>query len=286
MTETRSNDPLKDLQLLLLQETEDRIAQLEKAQKILETQINDREGVINTLSPVIADLLSHTIRNSGDEIASALSPVMSSAIKKQIKDSRDDVVDALYPIIGRMISKAISEAMKSLVASVNENINRKLDISLWFKKIKARLTGVDLAEMLIADGTPCEIQDVFLISRQSGLLIAHINKDLVENSTTKNNVQIIAGMLTAIKSFIQDAFQADAASELREIEYSNKTIRIEPGRYTFLAIVYSGIAPLHFNEKLTQIHTKIHERFHKKLREYNGDNSSLYKIEYLLKEMI
>ncbi len=273
-------DPLKNLQQIILSDIENRIGQLEIAHKKLGQQLNNKEEIINTLSPVLSDLLQLTIRDSRDEIANALSPVMSKAIKKQIHDSKEEVIDALYPIVGRMISKAIAEALKGLVNSINENINNKYNLKIWLQRLKAKIFGVNIGELIIAEQAPFVIRDVFLIARESGLLIAHYSK----NNDNPDNAHIVAAMLTAIKSFVQDAFAADQASELYEIEYSDQTIRIEPGLYAYLAIVYRGIAPIGLNEQLTQVQERIHNKYSRFLRDYQGENSRLTKIETIFTE--
>jgi len=273
-------DPLKNLQQIILSDIENRIGQLEIAHKKLGQQLNNKDEIITTLSPVLTDLLQLKIRDSRDEIANALSPVMSKAIKKQIHDSKEEVIDALYPIIGRMISKAIAEALKGLVNSINENINNKYNLKIWLQRLKAKIFGVNVGELIIAEQAPFAIREVFLIAKDSGLLISHYSK----NSDETNDAHIIAAMLTAIKSFVQDAFAKDQTGELYEIEYSDQTIRIEPGLYAYLAVVYKGVAPFGLDEQLAHIQERIHTRYSRFLRDYQGENSRLTKIDTLFVE--
>jgi len=273
-------DPLKNLQQIILSDIENRIGQLEIAHKKLGQQLNNKDEIISTLSPVLTDLLQIKIRDSRDEIANALSPVMSKAIKKQIHDSKEEVIDALYPIIGRMISKAIAEALKGLVNSINDNINNKYNLKIWLQRLKAKIFGVNVGELIIAEQAPFAIREVFLIAKDSGLLISHYSK----NISGTNDAHIIAAMLTAIKSFVQDAFAKEQTGELYEIEYSDQTIRIEPGLYAYLAVVYKGVAPFGLNEQLTQIQERIHTRYSRFLRDYQGENSRLTKIDTLFAE--
>ena len=98
-------------------------------------------------------------------MAEALAPLMGDAIRKQVEDSQDDVIDALYPIVGQMVSKAIKEAMKNLIDTVNRNINRRFGYGLWFKRLKARLMGIEFGQVLIAEEAPFGIAELFLISK-------------------------------------------------------------------------------------------------------------------------
>ncbi|RMG67542.1 MAG: hypothetical protein D6715_04535, partial [Calditrichaeota bacterium] len=146
-----SQDPLSQLKQLLLDEDQRRIHELEAELARVRKQLADREQLLATLEPVIADLLERKIADSKEEMAEALAPVIGQAIKKQVEESRDDVVDALYPVVGRMISKAMTEAMKRLVQNINQTLNQTLNVRLWFKKVKARVLGLQPGEVLLAE---------------------------------------------------------------------------------------------------------------------------------------
>ena len=167
MTERTSGqlpeDPLKQLKEILLKEDEKQINALQDELDRLKTQLNDKERLIDTLEPVMTDLLDRKIHNSKDEMAEALAPVMGEAIRRQVHEAKEDVVDALYPVIGRMITKAISEAMKKLVENVNQQLNTTLNVKLWIKRLKARLLGIDAGEMIVSENVQFELQELFLI---------------------------------------------------------------------------------------------------------------------------
>ncbi len=277
---TPTPDPLQQLKTILLNEDQQRIQMLEEEIRRLREQLNQKDHLLDTLEPVITDLLDRKIKHSRDEVAAALAPVMSEAIKRQIKDAKEDVVDALYPILGRMVAKAVTEAMKTLVENINQTLNKTFDFGLWVKRIKARFLGIDAGTVILAESAPFDLQEMFLISKSAGLLISFTSKQAPGNGD--DDAQVIGGMLTAIKSFVEDAFSEGKESELREIDYSNLTIRIDSGRHTYLAAVYSGVPPAEFDHQLQQLHLNIHDAYHKQLRDYDGDNSQLQGIQHTL----
>lgn len=288
MTDFKSDksaaDPLAQLKEILLTDDQQRIQDLEAELEKLREQINEKDRLIKTMEPVITDILDYKIANSKDQMAKSLAPVMSEAIKRQVSEARDDVVDALYPVVGRMVTKAVTEAMKKLTAQINESLNKTFDFSLWKTRIKAKVFGINAGEMLIAGAAEFDLQQIFLISRQSGLLLGYASRSEQEN--VDQEAQVIGGMLTAIKSFVETSFANGGEGDLREIEHSNRTIRIDSGLHTYLAAVYSGVPAPGFDEQLKACHLKIHRKFHKKLRSYAGDNSVLKGIDAPMREIL
>ena len=136
--------------------------------------------------------------------------------------------------------------------------------------------------MILTESGFFRLEELFLIDKRSGLLIAQAGSSQQSNET--DDSRVIAGMLSAIKTFVEDAFSRGQEAELQEIEYSNRTIRIDSGRYTYLAVVFWGVPGTGFNEALRNCHAKIHTKFHKQLRHYNGDISKLRGTTSLLKD--
>ncbi|HNR68603.1 MAG TPA: hypothetical protein PKN04_11495 [bacterium] len=270
-------DPLHQLKEILLTDDQRRISELENEVIDLHQMLADKERLLATLSPILTDLLGRKIHESRDDMATALAPLMGEAIRKQVEDSKEDVVDALYPIIGRMISRAVAESMKNLVSSINEQINRRLNVTLWVQQLRARFLGVSTGEILLAESASVQIDHLLIIHQKTGLLIAH------KSSTNESEIQVIGSMLQVIKSFIEDAFaEGQHTGDLYEIEHSERTIRIESSRYFYLAVVYSGVPTAAFNESVRGLVHKIQNRYQKPLRDYQGDNSQFNGIDKYL----
>jgi len=278
-----SDDALFKLKKILLTEDEKAIQKIQKDLLQVKKQINDPESLIQTIHPIIADSLDRKIHESKEEMAEALAPVMGEAIRLQVEEAKEDVADALYPVIGRMISKAVAEAMKKLIENINESISRTLNFSMWLKQIKAKILGISTAEVLIAEQSQLGISDLFFIEKKSGLLIAHAAPD---SDGKHMDAQVVGGMLTAIKSFAQDAFKQSEEEQLKEITYSDQSIRIDSSKYSYLAVVFSGVSDSAFDHALKKLHHKMHNRYYRYLRDYRGDNSDFHGIEQLLSHFI
>lgn len=216
--------------------------------KLLEEQVNDKEALIATITPVMSDAISSSIRNS-----------------------RDEMIEALYPIMGRLVSRAVTEAMRDLARSIDHQMRDTFGFANIKRRVQARVFGISDADLVIRTALPFRTEEIFLIHRESGLLLAHLSSgdDLDSDS------DLISGMLTAIRSFVQDAFGRDTDGQLDTIQYGTMQILIESGRYTYLAAVVHGVEPAGYRTQLRdRLHQIEHEHF-RTLRDYDGDASQL-----------
>lgn len=280
--QTRKDKSLDRLKQILLADDQEKLQSVAAELEDIRRRIADKESLIESLDPVLADLLERKIADSKDQMAEALAPVMGEAIRHQIRDAKEDVVDALYPVIGSTIRKSVAEAMKNLVESVNQKIDQTIRRGLVLKRIKSKITGVSEGELLVKDLLPFHIEQIFLIQKASGLLISHASAG---NKNHEIDEDLISGMLTAIRDFVSDAFTSEE-QELREIQYEDSKILLEIGRTSYLALVISGQEPEEFRDRLHGLSRKIHNRFYKTLRQFDGDPESSRPIEKSLNEFL
>ncbi len=274
---------LEALRKILLQEDEIKLKQLETELSRLRKQIADKESLIESLDPVIADLLERKIASSKEEMAAALAPVMGEAIRHQIAEAKDDVVDALYPIIGKTIRKSVAEAMKKLADSINQKIEQALRRGGFKKRLQAKLTGISEGELVLKESLPFQIQQIFLIHKDSGLLLSHVTSS---QAAAKVDEELISGMLTAIRNFVAEAFATDNKTDLNVIQTDDFTIIVEPASYFYLALVTSGNQPDKFKDEVQTLIRKIHNRFYKPLRYFDGDTTKFGEMPRLLVDFL
>ena len=271
------------LRQLLLGQDEPRLDEIHRQLQEIRSRIVDREALISSLDPVIADLLERKISTSREDMVEALAPIMSDAIRQQAKNTKDDVVDALYPVIGETIRKSISEAIHDLVHRVNYRIERSLIRNLIPKRLQSRILGVDVNAMVFTNALPFRIDQVFMIHRETGLLIAHASNT---EKGARVDQELISGMLTAIRDFVSTAFHEGEPRELSEIQYGDGKILLEKMHHFYLAVVISGHEPLGFVDRLGRFARHLHNRFYVQLRQFDGDDSDLAETEPELNRFI
>jgi len=203
----------------------------------LSQEIILREKLAEKVSPLvdekILDLRANFPEYFGDTI--------TQTIKVQIRDSQDEVVEALYPIMGKLVKKAIVSEITKLTDSVNKTIKEKFSVQEILKRFfkgKRNDADVVLQEVFVPI-----IEEVFVIEKESGIL---------EGSYSRGNIadkDMVSGMLTAIKSFVEDAFSKEG-QDLEDIKFDTFQLSIYNFKSIYIAIATSGVLNTTFKEDL------------------------------------
>ncbi len=226
---------------------------------------NVPQSIGKAIAPEIALSITEQIKLDQDAIAEALGSEMGKAIKTQIEVERDAMVDALYPVIGSTISKYMAE----VVESINQRVDNALSPEGIKRKIRAKMQGITEAELILKESFPYRIRAAFLIQKASGLVIAEAQSDLAQPLES----DLLAGMLTAIRSFANDCIVD--GSELDEISYAKFNILFETAGYAYLAVVVDGESDGSFREQMRTIFSKIIARYGQEIEAYQGDPDTI-----------
>ncbi|WP_046743127.1 hypothetical protein [Kordia zhangzhouensis] len=240
MTEADKLALLKDLLL-----TDDRAyaESIHKKIKALEEIINEQKKLSHKVDPIIDQRLEEFI----EEIPETLGPTITEALAEQIKNSKDQVVEALYPIMGKMIKKYISQEISLLTERINKQLEDSFSAKSWKRKFKSWFGGVREEELLLSElSSISQVEQVLVIEKNSGLLIGQYAK------TETIDKDMISGMLTAIKSFVEDAFN-EKGQNLELIEYELYHIHIQNFVSFYIAVAISGEYNLIFKNKIQDI---------------------------------
>lgn len=228
----------------------------------------DIVAISSALAPVIPQAVAKQVLNSPGALAKALGPEMSTAIKEQINLERDAMVDALYPVIGSTISKYMAEAIRA----INEKVENAFSLEGISRKVRARFQGISEAELIFREAMPFTVQAVFLIHKGSGLIISEIQP--LDQQHLES--EMVAGMLTAIRSFVNDVIaQSGESSEIDEIDYGDSKIILEVAGYCYLAAVSKGEPPKSFMQKMRSTLSFIVQRHGKPIELFDGDPTNV-----------
>jgi hypothetical protein len=229
------SEKLIKLKELLLSEDRDFAQNILQKLDSLEDTVNTHEKLSEKVNPIIDKKIDTFV----EEIPTKLGPVIADALTK----SQDKVVEALFPIIGKMIKKYIQQEIKVLSDSINSQVQTTFSIKTWQRKVKAIFTGVSEKEIILSEMNQTSVEQIFVIEKGSGLIISSASK---QESIDED---MIAGMLTAIKSFVEDAFKKDQQS-LESIQYELFEIHIQNFTSYYFAVVISGGFDASFKNKL------------------------------------
>lgn len=222
-------DKLNILKDILLTDEREYASSIQKKITILEETINKQNKLSQKVDPIIDKKLSVFV----SEIPKTLGPTITEALKAEIKNSQDAVVEALFPIIGKMIKRYIQNEMKILSEQINKKVNNTFSFESLKRKFKAKRTGVSEGDLILQEQLKPKIEQLMVIEKGSGLIISEYSK------TQNIEEDMVAGMLTAIKSFAEDAFDK-TDQDLQQIEYDTYNIHIQNFSSYYIAVVISG----------------------------------------------
>ncbi|MEP3210758.1 MAG: cell envelope biogenesis protein OmpA [Maribacter sp.] len=232
-------DKLEILKDILLADEHEFEAKISRRIEQLEQTVNEREKLSEKVDPIIA----FQLQEFKESIPENLGPTITETLRKEIKINKDVVVDALYPILGKMIKKYVAQEMKLLSDKMNNQLSF---LSIGKRKFRSFFTGKKEEELMMDDLATARIQQVLLIEKDSGILKASFSQ------SDAMDEEMVSGMLTAIKSFVEDAFnQRDQNLEL--IEYELYRIHLQSFATHYVAVVISGNFVLSAKNKLQDI---------------------------------
>lgn len=225
----------------------------------LEVQINNKEALVATITPVIA-----------------------AAIRTNIRDSQTEMVDALYPILGKLVQRAVTESMRELAQRIDLQMRRTFNLKEIQRRLRGRLQGLSEADIALRSAMPFQVLNLFLIHRDSSLLLLHTAKAAQENTDS----DLISSMLSAIRDFTEDALGRSEKAELNQIQYGSKSILIEVAHHVYLAATVEGIEPPGFREQMRQIMISIEHQHADLLPKYDGNAAPFAASEITLATLL
>jgi OOP family OmpA-OmpF porin len=112
-----------------------------------------------------------------------------------------------------------------------------------------------------------QVEQAFLIHRQTGLLLLHV----AANPTTARDPDLISGMLIAIQDFVQDSFRVSADEGPETIQIGELTVWVEKDQLAILAAAIRGNPPQTVRTLLRDMLAKIRLEHARALATFTGD---------------
>ncbi len=137
-----------------------------------------------------------------------------------------------------------------------------------------------LQEKLIHPSKLGKIHNLFLLTK-SGIVISNLTTKDVESS----DVDIMGGMFSAVKDFMEDAVSSDSDSSLNDIQFGDFHITFCEAAYTDLAVVYVGSLGQEAEDAVTDALIAFELENMKVLEDWNGDKSLLKNADQGLEDL-
>lgn len=248
-------------------------------------QIEERLGELGLSVEELADVLPEAIalRNSRDnQLEKTLMPTIEDAIGESVRKRPDEITNAIFPILGPAIRKSIAQALADLVANINRTIENDLSWQGIQWRIEAWRTGVPYPQVLMRHSLVYRVEQVFLIHRETGLLLQHAAVPELDTA----DGDMVSGMLTAIRDFVQDSFSGGSEGELRTFAVGEMTVVVEQGPYAMIASVVRGQAPESLHVVLEEALETVHIQFAPPMRDFDGDTDKFEQSYPILAECL
>ena len=240
------------------------LAEDRKDFKLLQEEILERQKFKLKVDPVIDEKIEDLKLNFPEYFGDNI----TESIKVQIRESQDEVVEALYPIMGKLIKKFIVAEITKLSNSINETINNKFSIKHILKRLfKGKKTD---AEDVLQEVFEPIIEEVFVIEKDSGILAGNYSRGEIADK------DMVSGMLTAIKSFAEDAFSKEGQN-LEDIKFETFQLSIQNFKTIYIATATSGVLNPDFKDELLENINNLAEIILRD-RAYLSDEERLSKI--------
>jgi len=242
--------------------------------RILLKNLETKDGrTVKVLSEYLSTIIEHASKEHLPELSASLQTVIAPAISKEIANNQEVMIDALYPIMGGMISKYVTQAIKELMEHINKKIEQGLSVERFKRKIKAKLSGVSETELLLEESSDAIISEMYVIHKESGLLIASASLDDHEI----DEPYMVASMASAIKDFINDWIKQQhnkSQEEVQILSYGNATLYIESAGSVYLIAFLNNEPDYELRSDINTFFASVVKEYAVFFQAFNGDDSA------------
>jgi OOP family OmpA-OmpF porin len=247
----------------------------------LKQDLNDPEAFSMRLASVITEAIS--LRSQRDHsLAGVLAPTLESAIKASIASDPEALAESLYPVMGPAIRKSISETLSQMLENMNQLLEQSLSPKSLGWRFNAWRTGRSYAEIVLINTLEYQVEQVFLIHRETSLLIQH----LVADMAISKDPDMVSGMLSAIQDYILDSFTVGEGDGLSSMRLSDFQVIIEVGPRALIAAVVRGKPPENLRNTFKVALEDVHKRARSRLQDYSGDPDDYQDLEPMLRSCL
>jgi hypothetical protein len=215
----------------------------EKLERIKAILINDeRKSIVEIgsvldneilLSERVGPIIQKHIEFLKNNYPAEFHDVVNKQIETKLIASQDELIQILYPALGKMLTKFIAQQFQMMKDSIDLKLKSMFSIKGFKTYAKARILGIDISDEFLSSIDVPILNEIYLIEKNSGILIG--NASIHENI----NSEVIAGMLTAIKAFAEDAFDKQN-EELEMIEYGTYKLLLFNFYKYYFALAMTG----------------------------------------------
>ncbi|HWR17488.1 MAG TPA: OmpA family protein [Terriglobales bacterium] len=236
----------------------------------LRARLDDPELRTQDLSQIVAEAIALRARHDRAMLRT-LQPMIEEALRISVERDPKIIADSLFPIIGQAVRKAVAHSLRGMVESLNHILERSFSLESLKWRFEALRTGKSFGEIALMRSLRFRVEQVFLIHRETGLLLNHV----AAKGAVVQDTDLVSGMLTAVQDFVRDSFTGGKSEELETMQVGEYVVWVQHGPSALLAAVVSGAAPPDLRNVFQKALEGIHADFAAQLSSFSGDSSSV-----------
>jgi outer membrane protein OmpA-like peptidoglycan-associated protein len=240
----------------------------------IKQRLDDPHQRVQDISDLLPEAIVKSAKKDGS-LTKALMPNVEEAVRVSVKKESKTMVDALFP-------KSVSETLSGMIQALNETLENSLSIQGMKWRFEALRTGKSFAEVVMLHTLVYRVEQVFLIHKETGLLLQHI---VGENVDTQDG-DMVSSMLTAIQDFVRDSFKVGEDESLQNLQVGDLTVWIEPTPTLVLAGVIHGRPPAELRNTFQDTLENIYLEHSDSLGSFDGDTSEFDRSRKYLDECL
>ena len=230
----------------------------------------------------VAGVLAEAVRlrsraHSDVKLRRALQPLLEEALQLSVQTNPRMLADALFPIFGKAIRKAITSELDGMLQSLSQTLEQSFSWRSLQWRWESISAGKPYAEIVILRSLLYRVEQVFLIHRDTGLLLQHVSAAATgaiqtSDAAETKDPEMVSGMLTAIQDFVRDSVSG-ADSNLETIRMGEIEVVLAYGPDAILAGFVRGIPPRKLSRVFQDTLDAIEQKKAEALRTFSGDTS-------------
>jgi outer membrane protein OmpA-like peptidoglycan-associated protein len=271
-----NNHAYEELRHLIVAPEQEEIADIQERLEDLARRTKD-------VSTVVAEAITMRRNQGGDRaLAGALAPTIQETLRESVRRDPHVLADALFPVMGPAIRKSIAETLRTMLESFNAALEHSLSARGIKWRIEALRTGKSFSEIVLMHSLLYRVEQVFLIHRQTGLVLNHV----VASSVPTQDPAMIAGMLSAIQQFVRDSFDSKNEETLDSLNVGELEVWIEEGPDAVIAAVIRGHAPADYRLAMKEALEEIQRHHSNELANFKGDAAPFRSADEILSRLL
>lgn len=243
-----------------------------------------QENARQVVSEVFSEALFDREKQDGS-VNKVILPLVEKSVERSVTNHSEQMVGYLYPIVGSLARKSVAAFITDILEKTNSLIENSLSFKSLVWRFKAKQAGVSFSQYVAAQTFLFRVEQVFLIHRETGLLLNTLSVDLQSSA----DADLISAMLTAINDFVSDSFNVSdekGEQQLDVVKTDDFTLLLKQGPKAILVAAISGNAPQKVANQLQLSLEEIHRLYAKELNHFSGDASVFVNSEQQLRDCL